>query len=736
MQDIVKPVFDTDNDDDDITTEPTIPSSLSTPSQKQIDQDILTIPTLDDNDDSENQPTNNPPVGNRWTRKRGHHRNAKQKQRADREVYLNEMKSYYDDLDEFDLLVETPTPPHHHPKNNNNKNNLATPGTSSLLPPVLEEEQQHDDSSILLPSSTTGKSKAMSFGLSHHRRSSVAIPNNKMLAAARVSNPSPLKINLSSCSSTTIISSRQQQHEASSFPLSILRNNSSGNHNHGRRSSIAAPRLSQAAGRMLSRLSLGLHDALHWLGGQGSLPQPNAELGTEGQGRGGKREASEKRYTTLQQPVGGPSPIAEEENEDEEEEEGATTTTATTATAPIHAVTKELSRKLTLAEHQQPPGSPEFLTPLEQLLNLCGQDTSLYSIPSMEHLLGGHVDLGAVKKIGEGTYGEAYKAGDVVFKIVPMEGSTLVNGEGQKKAEEILAEAAITLTLNGLRSAETMRSPTSSHHRLSTNNSDKKQDNSTAGFVETYGVGVCRGRYAQDLKKEWHRWDLIYKSDNDPVDIFPPDQLFVVFVVGDGGIDLEHYQPRTFNEIRSILLQTALTLAVAEEACEFEHRDLHWGNILIKRVGNGTNNSGGVVAKYRLRGVDIEVAMEGAQVTLIDFTLSRLMTLDGEVAYCDLITDPLLFSGPKGDVQAETYRRMREVTGDCWERHVARTNAAWLHYLADMCLVHKVEINGGGGVGSGAEKQALKGFRKRVLGYKSAGEAVWDEFFKGTWTAL
>lgn len=643
------------------------------------------------------------------------------------------MKSFYDDLDGFDLLVETPTPPHHHPKNNNK--NLATPGTSSLLPPVLEEEegqQQHrndgDDLSFLAPPSTTGKAKAMSFGLSHHRRSSVAIPS-KMLAAACVGNPSPLKINLLSSRNTTstIFSSQQQLQEVPSSPLSILHNNNrnASNHNHGRRSSIAAPRLSQAAGRMLSRLSLGLHDALHWLGGQGSLPQPlmNKEVGSEVQGRGGKRDTSKKRSTTLQQQVGGPSPIAEEEDE---EEAGGTTTT------PIHAITKELGRKLTIAEQPPPPpGSPEFLTPLEQLLNLCGQDTSLYSIPPMDHLLGVHVDLGAVKKIGEGTYGEAYKAGDVVFKIVPMEGSTLVNGEGQKKAEEILAEAAITLTLNGLRSAESMRSPTTdtTSRLISSSSDEKKQDNSTAGFVETYGVGVCRGRYAQELKKEWHRWDLIHKSDNDPVDIFPPDQLFVVFVVGDGGMDLEHYQPKTFNEIRSILLQTALTLAVAEEACEFEHRDLHWGNILIKKVGSGSD--GKDVAKYRLRGVDIEAGMQGAQVTLIDFTLSRLMTLDGEVAYCDLITDPLLFSGPKGDVQAETYRRMKEMTGDCWERHVAGTNAAWLHYLADVCLVHKVEGNS-----SNAERQALKGFRKRMLGYNSAGEAVWDEFFKGAWTAL
>ena len=39
-----------------------------------------------------------------------------------------------------------------------------------------------------------------------------------------------------------------------------------------------------------------------------------------------------------------------------------------------------------------------------------------------------------------------------------------------------------------------------------------------------------------------------------------------------------------------------MTLAVAEEACEFEHRDLHWGNLLISR--NGTES-----VPYRLRQV-------------------------------------------------------------------------------------------------------------------------------------
>ncbi len=35
-------------------------------------------------------------------------------------------------------------------------------------------------------------------------------------------------------------------------------------------------------------------------------------------------------------------------------------------------------------------------------------------------------------KLGEGTYGEAFKGGGNVFKIVPMDGDFQVNGEIQK----------------------------------------------------------------------------------------------------------------------------------------------------------------------------------------------------------------------------------------------------------------------------------------------------------------
>jgi serine/threonine-protein kinase haspin len=53
----------------------------------------------------------------------------------------------------------------------------------------------------------------------------------------------------------------------------------------------------------------------------------------------------------------------------------------------------------------------------------------------------------------------------------------------------------------------------------------------------------------------------------------------------------------------------------------------------------------------------VEVQTEGCVATLIDFTASRLRTLAGGVAFCDLAADPEIFQGPKGECQFDTYRK-------------------------------------------------------------------------------
>ena len=92
------------------------------------------------------------------------------------------------------------------------------------------------------------------------------------------------------------------------------------------------------------------------------------------------------------------------------------------------------------------------------------------------------------------------------------------------------------------------------------------------------------------------------------------------------------------------------TLSRGEESNEFEHRDLHWGNILIdqsdedavleKLLDNLNLEDGG---KELLDG-----GWGGVKVTLIDYTLSRAKVDDvaGQIAYYGF-EDESLFEGKR-----------------------------------------------------------------------------------------
>lgn len=77
------------------------------------------------------------------------------------------------------------------------------------------------------------------------------------------------------------------------------------------------------------------------------------------------------------------------------------------------------------------------------------------------------------------------------------------------------------------------------------------------------------------------------------------------------------FQFDTIQQAKSVLSQVAYALAVAEEMLQFEHRDLHWGNVLVRPTD--TEN-----IKYRLKGKPVSVPSQGVEASVIDFTMSRL----------------------------------------------------------------------------------------------------------------
>lgn len=60
-------------------------------------------------------------------------------------------------------------------------------------------------------------------------------------------------------------------------------------------------------------------------------------------------------------------------------------------------------------------------------------------------------------------------------------------------------------------------------------------------------------------------------------------------------------------------------LASAEQSIQFEHRDLHWGNILINRMDDKKKK-----LYILIGGEQYEIESCGLEVTIIDFTLARL----------------------------------------------------------------------------------------------------------------
>lgn len=217
------------------------------------------------------------------------------------------------------------------------------------------------------------------------------------------------------------------------------------------------------------------------------------------------------------------------------------------------------------------------------------------------------------RKISEGAYGEVFRAvympkgRTCAFKVVPTGGDVVINGSRPCCLDSMRAEVIITRQMAKLRAA-------------------------APGFIEVLTVVVCRGQYPNRLLRLWDDWDgPEHRSENDRPDAFGCEQLYVVFVFADGGRDLERFEFTSADHAKTALAQVCVSLAAAEQACAFEHRDLHWGNVLISDAADSAcvrGDSGGASPsgifylrdgrRFRVRGSD------AVRASIIDFTLSRM----------------------------------------------------------------------------------------------------------------
>uniref|UniRef100_A0A8D2DFW3 Serine/threonine-protein kinase haspin n=1 Tax=Sciurus vulgaris TaxID=55149 RepID=A0A8D2DFW3_SCIVU len=304
------------------------------------------------------------------------------------------------------------------------------------------------------------------------------------------------------------------------------------------------------------------------------------------------------------------------------------------------------------------------------------------------------------EKIGEGVFGEVFQIitdeKPVALKIIAIEGPDLVNGSHQKTFEEILPEIIISKELSLL---------------------SEEAFNRTEGFIGLNSVHCVQGSYPPLLLKAWDHYNSTKKSANDRPDYFEEDQLFIILEFEFGGIDLEQMKTKlsSMATAKSIIHQITASLAVAEASLHFEHRDLHWGNVLLKKTSLKE-------LRYTLNGKTNTIPTRGLQVNIIDYTLSRLER-DGIVVFCDISMDEDLFTG-EGDYQYDIYRLMRKENNNCWGEYHPYNNVLWLHYLTDKILnemTFKTKCN------TTAMKQVRKKiqhFHRTVLNFSSATDLL------------
>jgi len=298
--------------------------------------------------------------------------------------------------------------------------------------------------------------------------------------------------------------------------------------------------------------------------------------------------------------------------------------------------------------------------PFEQLLQICNQDGVI--------IFGELLNFNSCIKLGEGSFGEVFKAEvdghDVALKIVPFtvhREVKKINGDFMKSASAILPEVVISHQLSLL---------------------TKESFVNTNGFANVVQMSVVKGKYPKQLIKAWKDYKAENKSalNESPLEYSNDDQHYMAIALENGGTDLESFKVKNENEALSILIQVILSLRVAEEKLEFEHRDLHIGNVLVRRLDEDS------IVKFKISEDDEKLVNSyGVVSTIIDFTNSRI-SIDGMTIFVDLSTDNELFEGPKNEYQFQVYRDMKTLNNNDWSTYNPKSNCHWIHYLSRKIL--------------------------------------------------
>ncbi|KAK5685420.1 hypothetical protein LTS10_003498 [Elasticomyces elasticus] len=356
-----------------------------------------------------------------------------------------------------------------------------------------------------------------------------------------------------------------------------------------------------------------------------------------------------------------------------------------------------------------PRGLNEYSQHCSELLQLSSHRLTPFS--DWADLLSTHFSL---TKIAEASFGEVYRlslleqlpglsaSDESVFKVIALQPpvSSLPKAKKQRAA--------------ALKKTEAMSKPDDVANEVKL----LQRMSSIPGFTNFRDVRIVQGRPPSLFVDAFRRYNVEQKTQKKEASHFPDpgkkttysdDQLWAVIEMQDAGTDLERLvESRKCTSIWSVwdvFWQVVLSLAKGEEGAQFEHRDLHLGNICVRQRSTAMPPSKAAAP------IDIKkkLGFTAFETTIIDYTISRCLlsgsSKDGEIAYHDLALDPTLFEGDSTEeYQYDIYRYMRGAVycsnplatidetiaaeaalkakrKPSWRKYHPVTNLVWLHYL-------------------------------------------------------
>ncbi|KAK5103113.1 hypothetical protein LTS08_003916 [Lithohypha guttulata] len=256
------------------------------------------------------------------------------------------------------------------------------------------------------------------------------------------------------------------------------------------------------------------------------------------------------------------------------------------------------------------------------------------------------------------------------------------------------------------------------------------------GFIHYRGCLVLRGSWASSFLsafRDFARTSRKKALNEDPANAFSEEQYYAVIEMEDAGQELSDVLKRPSDfQSWDVFWLTTIHLANAEAICGFEHRDLHVSNICVRAddsLENRLDVPESTVSNMTTKPRQL-LGLSNIQLTIIDYTFSRVALPEGTDKLKNTNFRELVIEGKGYDklckdlaktkptknaeefedrVQQLTYAKVARLIDlaaetaaqsdnatkpnpepqQCiapWERHVPRSNVAWLGYLV-TCLL-------------------------------------------------